>query len=149
MRKGLADNSKATPSLWDRVWRKVHRAAAGLTHAVFALAVVLILVRGGEPRATVKESARLEDRSGAMETTAAAGNAAQSPDGLFPQPEGAANESEPPEAQESEEFQIAQRSRRQRREEREEQPPEPAQPLPTPPRSQADQARANKLMDRL
>jgi hypothetical protein len=54
-----------------------------------------------------------------------------------------------PEPTDSEEFELAQRSRRSRREPREEPAAQPAQPLPTPQRSPADQARANRLMARL
>jgi hypothetical protein len=145
MDKGQADHSKAAARPWDRIKLKANRIAAGLTHGVFVLAVALIVVRGSEPLATVNNDARLQDGASAP------GQEPQRPDAaLLPQPQGEdgdARSDETPE--ESEQFQMAQRSRRRRREEREEPPPEPAQPLPTPSRSSADQARANRLMDRL
>jgi hypothetical protein len=139
MHKGQADHPKAAASPWDRIKRKANRIAAWLTHGFFVLAIALIFARGSEPLATVKDSA------------SAAGQAAQKQtEALLPQPQGNDSDGQSQETlEEGGEFQIAQRSRRRRREEREEPPPEPAQPLPTPSRSPADQARANRLMDRL
>jgi hypothetical protein len=140
MQKGQADHSKAAPRLWDRIKLKANRIAAGLTHGVFVLAVALIVVRGSEPLATVKEGAGPRDSAAARQAE---------PGVLLPQPQGESDTRSDETLEESGEFRMAQRSRRRRREEREEPPPELAQPLPTPSRSPADQARANRLMDRL
>src|SRR5262245_49143655 len=50
-------------------WRKrLNRTAAALTHTVFVLVIVLAFIRGGEPQATVKQSARLAEPPAPMLT---------------------------------------------------------------------------------
>lgn len=143
MREGQADHTKPKP--WERIKRKANRVAAGLTHTVFILAIALVFARGSEPLATVKEGARLADSA-----TAARDEAQEPVSALLPQPQGGDEDTPAQETiEDSEKLQMAQRSRRRQREEPVEQPPEPAQPLPTPSRSPSEQARANKLMDRL
>jgi hypothetical protein len=152
-----------------RAKAKINRIAAGLTHAVFVLAIALMFMRGGEPQATVKDAGF--GAAGAPEKTETA-RLRPAPEQETPTsglPDGLREEEgdEDPAAGEivappgDEEFELAQNSRRARRERRRERErqrqqeeeaaaqPDLAQPLPTPQRSPRDQARANRLMARL
>jgi len=148
MPKAAAETVKRTLQLPVRWRAKMHRAAAGLTHAVFVLALVLTFVRGGEPQATVKDIPPREVAPAEVPR-----QTARLPQLSPPPPQQSPEESggEPGlDALPSEqEFDIAATSRRSRRAPKEELPAELATPLPTPTRSAADQARANKLMARL
>jgi hypothetical protein len=131
-------------------WRKkFNRAAAALTHSVFVLAIALAFAKGNDAESPVRDAApRTEQPAEPPRHTAALPERPAQPQGDLPDEAQPAPEAAPDD--DGGEFELAQRSRRSRRERREEPPPEPVQTFfPTPTRSAADQARANKLMKRL
>jgi hypothetical protein len=137
----VAAKSGKTVAPWRR---RLNRLAAALTHSVFVLIIALTFMQGGGPQATVKEAARLPVLANAPGETAALPEATSKGGDL-----GATKPDAAGSAPNDDEFQLAARSRRSRREPKEEPAPEPPAALPTPQRSPADQARANRLMARL
>jgi hypothetical protein len=137
------DHSAPPAKPRSRLRARINRFAAGLTHAMFVLAIALAFTRGSEPQATVKRPPDSSGRTEAAIPTAALPR-------LLPQPENPDTGPAAATSPDDQEFQVAARSRRNQREQKEAPPaPEPVTELPTPPRSAADQARANRLMERL
>jgi D-alanyl-D-alanine carboxypeptidase len=124
--------------------KKLNHLAEAVAHSVFVLAIALIFVQGAQPQVTVKATASPAPRQPADASI----HAAAMPGAGSRPLTGIENSQSADPAEGDDDVHLAARSRRSRSEPKQE-APEPPATLPTPQRSAAEQARADRLMARL